>query len=160
MYLAGLSLLAFFVWVWSLRSILSRTGEEALATTVLAAGVLVIAVEFPSDNARARLHLRPTRRPGPRPRAPRPRAGVQLHRLVPHGAPIRYARARSVAHPIRRSWLGWPAAATALLALIAAPPSLGLDVPVSLLSFLWIAVVSVMPGLASSRSTTTSVTRR
>jgi hypothetical protein len=58
------------------------------------------------------------------------------------------------------SWLGWPAAAIALLALIAAPPSLGLDVPVSLLSFLWIAVVSVMPGLASSRSTTTSVTRR
>lgn len=46
-YLAGLGLLAFFVWVWSLRTILSRSGEEFLATTVLAAGVLVIAVEFP-----------------------------------------------------------------------------------------------------------------
>jgi hypothetical protein len=47
MYLAGLGLLAFFVWVWSLRTILSRAGEEALAAAVLVAGALVIAVEFP-----------------------------------------------------------------------------------------------------------------
>jgi hypothetical protein len=48
------------------------------------------------------------------------------------------------------------AAAIAALALIAAPPALGLDLPVSLISFVWIAVLSVILGLASSRSATTS----
>jgi len=50
------------------------------------------------------------------------------------------------------AWLGWAAAAIAVLALIAAPPTLGLDVPASLISFLWIVVVSTMLGITSSRS--------
>jgi uncharacterized MAPEG superfamily protein len=35
MYLAGLGVLASFVWVWSLRTALSRPGADSLTTTVL-----------------------------------------------------------------------------------------------------------------------------
>jgi hypothetical protein len=49
-------------------------------------------------------------------------------------------------------WLVWTAAAIAVLGLVAAPPALGLDLPVSLISFLWIVVLSVILGIASSRS--------
>jgi hypothetical protein len=50
--------------------------------------------------------------------------------------------------------LGWAAAAIGLLALVAAPPALGLDLPVSLISFLWIVALSVILGIAGSRSAT------
>lgn len=55
---------------------------------------------------------------------------------------------------LRKRVLGWAAAAIGLLALVAAPPALGLDLPVSLISFLWIVTLSVILGIAGSRSAT------
>jgi len=158
MYLAGLGLLAFFVWAWSLRTILSRAGEEALATTVLVAGVLVIAVEFPVIALDTGLAFISDQRVDPG-------LARALHDLAQVFSYIDWFPTAllfaALALALRRSrllapWLGWTAAAIAALALIAAPPALGLDLPVSLLSFLWIAVLSVILGLASSRSTTSA----
>ena len=156
MYLADLGLVAFFVWVWSLRTSLSHAGEEALAVGVMAAGVLVVAVEFPVialDTGLAYLsdqHVDPGLA-----RALHDVAQVFSYvdwfptALLFATLALAVRRTRLVA-----SWLAWTAAAIAVLALIAAPPSLGLDVPVSLISFLWIVVVSITLGLAGSRSPT------
>jgi hypothetical protein len=154
MYLAGLALLAFFVWVWSLRSILLRTGEEALATAVLIAGALMIAVEFPVialETGLAFISNQPID-PG------LARALYDLAQVFSYvdwfptallfaALALAVRRTRLVA-----SWLGWTAAAISVLALVAAPPALGLDLPVSLISFLWIVVLSVILGAAGSKS--------
>jgi len=156
MYLAGLALLAFFVWAWSLRSVLLRSGEEALATTVLVAGVLVIAVEFPVIALETGLAFISDQRVDPG----LARALYDLAQVCSYvdwfPTALLFA---TLALAVRRtrlvaSWLGWAAAAIGLLALVAAPPALGLDLPVSLISFLWIVTLSVILGIAGSRSAT------
>ncbi len=154
MYLAGLGLLAFFVWVWSRRTILLRTGEEALATTVLVAGVLVIAVEFPVIALDTGLAFISDQRVDPGlARALHDLAQVFSYvdwfptALLFAALALALRRTRLVA-----SWLGWTAAGIAVLALVAAPPALGLDLPVSLVSFLWIVALTATLGIAGSSS--------
>ena len=40
-------------------------------------------------------------------------------------------------------WLGWTAIAIAPMSLIAAAPKLGVDVPMALLTFAWVAIANV-----------------
>jgi hypothetical protein len=150
MYLGGLALLALFVWVWSLRGSLLRAGEEALSTAVLVAGVLAIAVEFPVIALNTGLAFISDQRVDPG--LARALYDVALVFSYVDWFPVALLFA-ALALALRRSrlvasWLAWTAAAIGVLGLVAAPPALGLDLPVSVISFLWIVAFTVTLGVS------------
>jgi hypothetical protein len=154
MWLAGVGLIAFVLWAWALRETLIRAGEETLGALVLAAGVVTVAVEFAVVALFTSLAFISDKTVDPGlARALYDSAQVFSFvdwfpiALLFAALAVAVRRTRFVASP-----LGWTAAALAVVSLIAAPPTFGLDVPASLLAFVWIAVVSVLLGARSQRA--------
>jgi hypothetical protein len=154
MWLAGVGLVAFVLWSWALRETLIRAGEDALGALILAAGVVTVAVEFAVVALFTSLAFISDKTVDPG-LARALYDTAQVFSFV-DWFPIALLFA-ALAVAVRRTrfiaaQFGWTAAALAAVSLIAAPPSLGLDMPVSLLVFVWIAAVSVVLGARSRRA--------
>jgi hypothetical protein len=155
MWLAGIGLLSFAAWAWSLRDTFARLGEEGLAAALLAAGVLTAAVEFPVVALFTSLAFMSDQAVDPGvARAIYDTAQVFSYVdwfplalfLAAFAGAVR--RTRLVA-----AWLGWSAAVLAVLSLGAAPPTFGLDLGVSVVVFVWIILVTVLLRTSPPRRT-------
>jgi hypothetical protein len=153
MWLAGVGLVAFVLWAWALRDTMIRAGEDALGALILAAGVVTVAVEFAVVALLTSLAFISDKTVDPG-LARALYDSAQVFSFV-DWFPIALLFA-ALAVAVRRtgfiaSPFGWTAAALAVVSLIAAPPTFGLDMAVSLLVFAWIAAVSVLLGARSRR---------